>query len=300
MHWDAHIRATLLDIEWLTQLEFGVAGQTATLASRALGGRPIVAITRPGRAAFEAQLALVESWASRREEYLPEIVSQQLPQLAHWASILHLQPQRHRHTIELIETALRFAMGIVMRFKHALNCPRPSEYSPNVQPLIPVPGYSTLPSGHATEAHMAACVLLALTGQTPPGPIGAVAQASPLRLQLMRLAARIADRRVVAGLHFPLDSAAGQALAFGLADYFVALATGAQGRKKAPIGRAWRFDGTAADPLQDWSPAAALGSADPPAPFGATAYTGALNGRAPLLAQLWQRARAEQAGAGFC
>ncbi len=47
---------------------------------------------------------------------------------------------------------------------------------------------------------------------------------APLQEQLNRLATRIATNRVVAGLHYPLDTAAGWALGTSLGDYVVACA----------------------------------------------------------------------------
>src|SRR5690606_41989912 len=46
------------------------------------------------------------------------------------------------------------------------------------------------------------------------------------REQLQRLAARIAVNRTVAGLHYPVDSAAGRALGTLLGEFIVARATG--------------------------------------------------------------------------
>ena len=40
--------------------------------------------------------------------------------------------------------------------------------------------------------------------------------------QLYRLARRISDNRVIAGIHFPIDGAAGYALARALSDFFIA------------------------------------------------------------------------------
>lgn len=55
---------------------------------------------------------------------------------------------------------------------------------------------------------------------------------------LMRQAARIAINRTVAGVHFPVDSAAGAVLGLTLGRYFVDRCTGV-----APAN-SWEFDGT--------------------------------------------------------
>ena len=113
-----------------------------------------------------------------------------------------------------MDCALTFTMVVCMRFKHAFNCPRPSEYSPNIQPMIPVPGFSTYPSGHATESRVFADLMVALTNRA----------GTPFQTQLQRLSERIAENRVVAGLHFPMDSDGGQTLGKDIASWFVAQA----------------------------------------------------------------------------
>src|SRR4029079_1156265 len=132
----------------------------------------------------------------------------------------------------LLWTALRLANHAEMRFKHALACRRAVEMSPQVQPLVLTPGHGSLPSGHSTEASIVAHVLWRLLKTADN-----TKDFSWLE-QLMRQAARIAINRTIAGLHFPVDSAAGQLLGLTLGEYLVALCTGL-------AFDAWRFNGEA-------------------------------------------------------
>jgi membrane-associated phospholipid phosphatase len=162
---------------------------------------------------LEAQLPLVEAYADLREDRASEILAQLTPPVAFWSSVVHLHPDRTRWTIEFLEAALRFANWVEMRFKHALACRRPVDLSPQIQPMILTPGHSTLPSGHATEAFMVAYLLWRLLRAAQP------AKALRWGEQLMRQANRIAVNRTIAGVHFPIDSAAGQFLGLTLAEY---------------------------------------------------------------------------------
>jgi hypothetical protein len=108
-----------------------------------------------------------------------------------------------------------------MRVKHALACRRPVEYSPQIQPMIPTPGHGSFPSGHATEAFVTAFVFEALLAHAHAhGTAGG--HGSPIFVQLMRIAERIAINRTVAGVHFPVDSVAGMVLGRTLAEFFLA------------------------------------------------------------------------------
>jgi membrane-associated phospholipid phosphatase len=103
-----------------------------------------------------------------------------------------------------------------MRFKHALACYRPVEYNAQVQPVLTTPGHGTFPMGHATQAYAVAHMLRSLLKLNPTKP--------PHRMvieQLERQAARIATNRVIAGVHFPVDSMAGRMLGVALAEYLV-------------------------------------------------------------------------------
>jgi hypothetical protein len=129
---------------------------------------------------------------------------------------------------------------------------RPNEYSPQVQPMIQTPVHGSLPSGHSTEAHAVARVLaklvelIPISTSTPPlPPATAVHQ---LRKLLMRQAARIAINRTVAGVHYPVDSLAGQMLGLAVGQYFIARATGSGASVDS-----WSFDGEAYPDLGDFS-----------------------------------------------
>ena len=119
--------------------------------------------------------------------------------------------------------------------------------------MITTPGHGSFPSGHGTEIFAAVTVLKALLGLTDTSLTG---------LQLDRLAARIATNRVIAGVHFPVDSVAGRLLGHQLAAFF--LSASSEGK----VQSGWtsrRFDADAFfnQTGQDFKPTV---------PIGATTY----------------------------
>jgi hypothetical protein len=141
-----------------------------------------------------------------------------------------------------LAAALRLALFVHLRLKQGLACRRPLEYSPQIQPMVMTPAHGSLPSGHATEAFVAALVLWNVIRAS-----GRLGYNTPdWRTQLLRLAARIAINRTIAGVHFPVDSAAGAVLGLTLGQYFVNRCSGAAGY------RAWRFEGTKYPPHGDF------------------------------------------------
>ena len=135
-------------------------------------------------------------------------------------SVGNLNSHRHRHTLELLTAFLNSTVLVEQRIKHALAVRRPVEYSPQIQPIIPAPGHGSFPSGHSTEAFMAAFVILALMQGGKAYPHGDAGRT--VFEQLMRHAERIAINRTVAGVHFPVDSAAGMVLGLTLSEYWIA------------------------------------------------------------------------------
>lgn len=208
-------RMKVLLIELLQGLHFSaqVEGKAQSACIK-LGGNasaPLLAkITRPDDEVFAGQAIEVSKWAPRRAERAPEILSQVGPQMAYWSSIVNLSPERTPKTLEFCNTAMTFASFVVQRVKQILACKRPLAYDRTLQPMIATPAFSAMPSGHATEAFMMAHLLTQLCNLE--GPDAAL---------LQRQAERIATNRVVAGLHFPVDSIAGRMLGQTLAEYLL-------------------------------------------------------------------------------
>jgi membrane-associated phospholipid phosphatase len=104
----------------------------------------------------------------------------------------------------------QLAVFVEMRFKNGFSCPRPLEWSPQVQPMLTTPGHGTFPMGHATQVFAVGHVLKQLirfsVGRLPPN----------LAAQIDRLSFRISENRIVAGLHFPADLLAGAYLGITL------------------------------------------------------------------------------------
>jgi len=171
------------------------------------------------------------------------VLAQIDPQYAFWSSSIGMRPDNARRTMELINTVLQFCVYVEMRFKHALACWRPVEYNAQVQPMITTPGHGSFPSGHATQAYAVAHVLKALL------PLSAAKFATVVE-QLDRQAARIATNRVVAGVHFPVDSMAGRMLGVALGEYFV----GRCGHTQTFMARTFNAGHVDSNPSTDFNP----------------------------------------------
>lgn len=214
----AQPRMSVVQMELMSGLSFGCTQQgVATLKARDDGNilQDLLKVTRPTRDQFLEQLVDIDARIGDRDSRIREIVTQVAPPIAYFASVVNLQFGRHRRTVEFIDMALQFAYAVGQRFKLALACPRPSEYSAVLMPVIEVPQHASLPAGHAIESLVTAMLLSELV----PGAKGGFAE------KYMRaLAWRIAENRVVAGVHFPVDCAVGQRMGEVLANYVLARA----------------------------------------------------------------------------
>lgn len=187
------------------------------LAPDAITAHRIYSVSRPPASVFAGrQLDLVHRWAELRNERLPEILTQLAVPLPYWAAILDLNPSSYPHTLELLSLGLALAYQINQPSKHLLACPRPVDYSPSIQPVIQAGRFCSFPGGHALEGFLVARLLAMLAGPAAAANPSGLGQ---LDTQLQRLAARIANNRVVAGVHFPIDAIPGRMAGECLAEY---------------------------------------------------------------------------------
>jgi len=187
---------------------------------------PLVQLTGPDEPLLQGQLELVAAYAELRPDRAVEVVDQLGFPVPFWGSVLGLTAHRHGKTLALLDVAFSLAVSVEQRFKQIFATPRPVAFSPQIQPMVPTPGHGAWPRGHATEAFLAATLLQALLDAAMPSKKKHPGNGEASREQLQRLAARIAVNRTVAGLHYPVDSAAGRLLGTALGEYLVARAQG--------------------------------------------------------------------------
>ena len=186
-----------------------LAGKEATVkVTGRKGSKPVTVLPPP--ASFATQLGLVEGLNRQRPDRAAEILTQMAYSPSFWAGILPLSPRRTPRTLELMAASVMFAAFVVQQAKVRFNLPRPVALSPRIQPIIETPGFSTYPSGHATQAALVSGLLWQLAG-----PSLASDWRASVKGMLDDLAARIGQNREVAGVHFPADTEAGRKLAVG-------------------------------------------------------------------------------------
>lgn len=107
------------------------------------------------------------------------------------------------HTFTLLNNASHDSEAISQSAKNLWNRPRPPYQDLNVNPVVQVPTTPSYPSGHSTRAALWASILSEL--------------APDAKQTLLARGAQIGQDRVIAGVHFPSDVAAGQLLGHTIA-----------------------------------------------------------------------------------
>lgn len=244
----------------------------ATSVTLKCDGTKICTIDRPTLPTLNTQMKWLRAYSDLREDRATEILIQSEEILSPFSAVRPIDLPKRRVTMEMLTLTHEVAILLVQQVKHLCRAPRPVEFSDRVMPMLDTPPHSTYPSGHSTESFAIATALSLLEYDETP------AQSIAADRPMMHVAQRIAVNRTVAGLHYPVDSAAGSALgsAIGMAMSFIANGT--------PL-RSFAFDP----------------NANPEADFTRTAMetivTGKSSSKSPtpytLLQKRWIKARGE-------
>ncbi|MEH6775150.1 MAG: phosphatase PAP2 family protein, partial [Cereibacter changlensis] len=197
------------------------------------GQTDLVVLKRPGDDFFAGQLQAMNAFADLRDDRLDEIMVQQEDITSFFASVLGLESGRSAWIFELMEAVVRLCGYVEFPLKFHFDVPRPAHFCTRTMPVIETPGHGSWPSGHATEAFALATVLAGLLHRQVDAPgtfsmqVASGPCASPAHV-LKRVAMRIADNRVVAGVHYPFDSVAGAVLGTAIGEALVNYLSGAE------------------------------------------------------------------------
>ncbi len=199
-------------------------------ATLSVKGNPLVKLHRPERAVFRQQLPMVRAYSDLRTDRVNEILVQTGDLFSFYGALGYLSKDRNCNTMKALYACQRVAVHVEMPIKHFCRSPRPIDYATHIQPMIQTPDHSSYPSGHAIEVFAASTVLARImTGLGPKEALSAPPDNDAGRMAGMafRLAHRIASNRSVAGVHFPIDSAAGAVIGCMMGDALYRVATGA-------------------------------------------------------------------------
>lgn len=214
--WGAEFRvhAVVADLAWRLRVDAGVLKSVPDGAA----SLTLPSVSNMPTAWRIEQIDKVQRAAVEREDRLPEILAQSDDLWLFFRLVLGVQAKTSPILEELMAAAWQWATPLVMALKNDVAALRPVQMAPRIMPVIATPAHGALPSGHATMSVMSADILTALMFDGDHTHVRAK--------QLDRLARRVAFNRTVAGVHFPVDNAAGYALGRQLAGHFIGWATG--------------------------------------------------------------------------
>ena len=175
-------------------------------------------------AGLRAQLLAMLDASPDRDDRFSEIIDQHDAEgaISYFLGMLMIDPARHPSTYLLIRVARRVGEHVTMVLKGAYMVQRPSQLCAAIVPMIDPPMTPAFPAGHALQAHLIyRCLARTWRGIA--------------RRRLLRyLSRRIGENRVIAGLHYPRDVDAGNAVADRCFDL---LRTGTQFRRLLTAAR---------------------------------------------------------------
>jgi hypothetical protein len=179
---------------------------TMAVAWNDSGREQVERVTAPSPEAQRAEAAATLARQGERPERIEEILAQNFEPDTFMLDAVGATQAAMPHTHALARFVLMAANQVSLRLKGEFALPRPFETAAgaNIRPLVMAPAHSSFPGGHAMQAAAVAEVLIGLCRQ---GQLLALSNDGATALRA--LAERIADNRVVAGLHYQADSAEG-------------------------------------------------------------------------------------------
>ena len=191
---------------------------------------------RDGFAAIRAEIEqLQQLMQDDRQRYLAEAEWQADGTADYFIHFLGATYARHPWTIELIACAMSISHIAHMYYKHRFNRVRPSFLCPGLVPPFGPPAHPSFPSGHSSQGHLIALLLLEIPGlayrfgiqgnesegfgRQPGNGVprwNILAGRNNIDSPLLWLAQRIAKNRERIGVHYASDSSASRHLAAGI------------------------------------------------------------------------------------
>lgn len=190
--------------EWWRQLK--LAGRYDHVISAITLNNPPNSTKTAQEASDVLALKMEPDYQSR----LTEIVEEHEGPPAYYHRMLFADKDRNFQTADLIKRTIVWSLPPIMYFKHKWKRARPTQLEPKIRPVVDCPTHPAYPSGHSTQAHLIALVMLRVTGRKDIGDA------------LWNAGTRIAQNREYAGLHYRSDSDCGADLATQLLPFFVA------------------------------------------------------------------------------
>jgi acid phosphatase (class A) len=222
-YWDADLQSYMYLADYVTGSPNWRADCTAAAAG---AGIPAKDMTQQQ---LGDQVRQMLEFALEREDRFLEVIDQDdaSGSINYWLGMLKIDPGRHRATYMMVCAARRIGEHVVMCLKGDFKSPRPSQLCPAITPMIDPPGTPTFPAGHAVQAYLISYLLAYsfsdaagntnLPQHTLPAANSSLATllapATCPKGALFDLAARVSENRIIAGLHYPTDIVAGQAVA---------------------------------------------------------------------------------------
>jgi len=211
--WDADLQSYM----YLDDFLHGNPGWRAKYAAVAtINRKPPQNLTQ---AEMNDQALWILQMALEREDRFSEVIDQDDGEGAmnYFVGMLRIDPSNNPATNLLMRVARRVGEHIVMCLKGDFRSPRPSELCPAIEPMLDPPRTPSFPAGHAVQSYLIAYLLAycmpKFPQQTTPLPQQPQYPNPRPRGLLFDLAERISVNRIVAGVHYPTDIEAGEAVA---------------------------------------------------------------------------------------